>query len=97
MLRGEHWNLLPLQKDGRDTWLTMSIWGPTDIRGDLVALGPQPIAFALPAPAAKAEKPDPAKGEFSGTACAPRFQVPRSLANTSLLRRRSPPVGPPSP
>lgn len=56
--------LLHYAKDGKDSWIGLSIFGLDWIVFDLVDVKPQPIALVLAAPAATAEKVTPGKGDF---------------------------------
>lgn len=52
------------QKNGRDAWLDIFVFGATDIRANLIEVGPSPIQLTLQKPAAKPETIDPSKGNF---------------------------------
>ena len=56
--------VLRRQADGRDAWLRLDIFGPTDIRGDLVSVGAQPMVFRLEPPRSPAPKFETATGDF---------------------------------
>ena len=55
--------LLHYQKD-KEAWIFMQIFGPTDIRLDLIIKGVQPMKLDLPKPAAVAPAVNPKAGDF---------------------------------
>jgi outer membrane protein OmpA-like peptidoglycan-associated protein len=55
--------LLHYQKD-KEAWLSMQIFGASDIRLDLIIKGAQPMTFDMPKPAAVAPKVNPKAGDF---------------------------------
>jgi hypothetical protein len=55
--------LLHYQKD-KEAWISMQIFGASDIRLDLIIKSSQPMTFDLPKPAAVAPKVNPKAGDF---------------------------------
>ena len=63
--------LLHYAKDGKDSWIGLSIFGLDWIVFDLVESKPQPIVLTLAAPGAAPEKVAPGKGDFPYLAALP--------------------------
>lgn len=55
--------MLHYQKD-KEAWISMQIFGASDIRLDLIIKGAQPMTFELPKPASAAPKVNPRSGDF---------------------------------
>lgn len=55
---------LHLEQAGIDAWANISMFGPGDIRLDVVESGPQPMTHALAAPAATPERIVAERGDF---------------------------------
>lgn len=49
---------------GRTAWAFLTVFGAPDIRGDIVEVMPQPLAFSLPAPATTPETLQTLKGDI---------------------------------
>ncbi|HEX2590577.1 MAG TPA: OmpA family protein [Rhizomicrobium sp.] len=56
--------MMRLQKDGKDVWAYMKLFAPDDIRLNIIEIGGSAATLVLTAPAATAEKINPAKGDF---------------------------------
>jgi hypothetical protein len=56
--------VLRSRADGREAWLKLEIFGPADIRGDLVLIGPQPMAFSVNPPPTSAPKYEATRGDI---------------------------------
>jgi outer membrane protein OmpA-like peptidoglycan-associated protein len=59
------------QKNGKDAWASISIFGGTDIRMDVVEVGPPSLVFAVTPPGATPEKLSIKKGDFPYLAALP--------------------------
>ena len=84
--------VLRYQKDGKDAWFSVSIFGPADIRADLVVVGPQPMAFVLTAPAATVENPKSTSADFADLPPLPgsKYLGSKRLESPMLLDIASP-------
>ncbi len=56
--------MMRYQKDGKDSWAYLKIFGSDDLRLNIVETGQAASTFALMPPAATPEKVNPAKGDF---------------------------------
>ena len=64
LLPGNGFYTIRYQKNGKDTWGVIGIFGPDDIRVDIVEVAPVPAGFSVPLPSIQTEPATPAGADF---------------------------------